>query len=337
MVKISVIIPVYNAAKYIIACVDSLLNQTLSDLEVILVDDHGQDNSIEIVKTHIEKHERKNMFHFTETTVNSGPGTARNVGMQVAEGKYVAFLDSDDWVEPAMYADLYESAVLHEADICYCHAIQENLWRHKFRILKNPMVSPGDFPHQNKSGFLVNHVANFWTFIYRRDFLKENTITFPPEKSAEDSYFIACNILCAKRIAMVNKPLYHYILRADSLSKIKNSERYIDKLSAFNRLLQVAKNNGLYTEYQMELDFIYIKKSYLMAALNYLTNAVNPQVIILKNIYKSLVANVPNYRTNLYYKTNYKVKILVILLHKMPRFSKFILSNAARLSCFNAF
>ncbi|HRR58655.1 MAG TPA: glycosyltransferase family A protein, partial [Paludibacteraceae bacterium] len=84
MPKISVIIPVYNAAETIVRCINSLLCQTLDDMEFILVDDHGQDNSIEIVKQHIAGHTREKQFIFTETSVNSGPGVARNMGIKLA-------------------------------------------------------------------------------------------------------------------------------------------------------------------------------------------------------------------------------------------------------------
>jgi glycosyltransferase involved in cell wall biosynthesis len=102
MPKISVIIPVFNAEKTIIRCIDSLLNQTLEDMEIIVIDDHGQDSSIEIIQKRIENHPKKNKFYFAKTSVNSGPGIARNIGLQMAKGDYVAFVESDDFVESDM-------------------------------------------------------------------------------------------------------------------------------------------------------------------------------------------------------------------------------------------
>ena len=122
MPKVSVIIPVYRAVATIVRCVESLLLQTLADLEVILVDDHGGDESLELVKALLANHHRKAMFHFAVTPQNSGPGEARNVGIQLAKGEYVAFLDSDDWVEATMYEELYNTATAYEAEVACCDA-----------------------------------------------------------------------------------------------------------------------------------------------------------------------------------------------------------------------
>jgi glycosyltransferase involved in cell wall biosynthesis len=327
MPKISVIIPVYNVEKYIITCINSLLHQTLDDLEVIVVDDHGQDNSISLLKAHIENHERKNMFRFAETIVNSGPGIARNVGLQIAQGEYVAFLDGDDWIEPAMYKELYNVATQETTDICYCYVQQEDIKEKPIRILQNPQIQQGAFTQQDKRHFLVNYAAYCWLYIYRRDFLLTNNIVFPLEKNAEDSYFVACCVLCAERIASVNKPLYHYRQIKNSLSQRKDDKRYIEKLSVFNRLLQFAKTKGLYDDFYNELNFIYLKKAFIMATLNYLNNAAKPQVKTLKEIYQLLITNVPDYKRNKYYKNSFKIRSIVIFLKKMPRLAVVVLSR----------
>jgi len=295
MPKISVIIPVYNAEKTVVRCVDSLLNQTLQDMEVIIIDDHGQDESIKIIQNHIAEHPRKNMFRFAETAVNSGPGEARNIGLQLAKGEYVAFVDSDDWVENEMYATLYETAIEHSAELCYSYVFFENFDESKRRISKTIPVPQGLLDDKTKRDFLENFRCHFWVYIYRRDFLSKFNIVFSPEKGVEDNYFLTCCVLCAERISYVNRPFYHYVYYPNSLSNRKNETLYLDKLTVFGRLFDFAKTHNLYENYRKELQFVYFKKAYLVATLNYLKNAKRPKIKVLREIYNELLNVCPDY------------------------------------------
>jgi glycosyltransferase involved in cell wall biosynthesis len=330
MSKISVIIPVYNAEKTIVRCIDSLLNQALQDMEVIIVDDHGQDNSIKIIQHQIAEHPLKYRFKFAKTDANSGPGTARNVGLQMAQGEYVAFVDSDDWVEPDMYSSLYETAKQHSADLCHCSAVWENPKKNQQRVLSNISVKQGSFSNENKRYFLANFKSYFWFYIYRREILNENKITFPPEKDSEDIYFLTCNILYAKSIAHVDKPMYHYIYDSNSLSRFKNEKRYLERLSTFRRLFDFAKTHHFYDEYKQELQFVYLKKAYLSAVINYLTNAKCPQAKILQNIYQEFIEICPDYTKNTLYKIHFLFRFSVIVLYRMPNFACLILPSILR-------
>lgn len=326
MPKISIIIPVFNATEYIINCINSLLKQTLQDIEVILVDDHGEDNSIEKSKKHIKSQNKLDKFLFLETPKNSGPGEARNIGINAATGDYIMFVDSDDWIEENMCFELYRVAQKRKSDICYCYAWQNNVKKKK-RLLKNPLITQGEFKIKDKRYFLVNYISYFTTFLYRKSFLIENKIYFPPVKSAEDSYFVACCILCAKHVAWVEKALYHYILHPNSLSTNACEKRYISKLTAFNELISFSKNNNSYHSFQNELDFIYIKKAYLMSCLDYLKHAQKPKNNVLNKIHNSLLKTAPNYKTNIYYRKSYKIRFLTYLLTKFPNFCVNILSK----------
>jgi len=317
MPKVSVIIPVYRAEKYIIECIDSLLNQTLKEIEVIVVDDHGGDNSISLIKEYIEIHERKDIFRFISTKNNLGPGIARNVGMETAEGEYIAFLDSDDKASPSMYKELYDMAKLQSADLSFCHIQLEDNTGKSIRILRNQQTAQGIFTQKEKRRLLVNSVAYLWSYIYRREYLQTNLILFPPEKSSEDSYFLTCCLMCAKRISYVDKPLYHYRQIDNSLSHRKNDKRYLDKLSVFKRLFKYEVEHEL-TDYNEELQFIYLKKAFIIGSIEYLKNTSRPQVNLLKEIYTDLITTIPNYRKNKYYKSNIKVRTLVVLLKHMP-------------------
>ena len=170
MVKVSVIVPVFNARDYIIPCVESLVNQSLDEIELLFVDDHGTDDSIDAVRNFLDAYSGKKQFRFLETTVNSGPGVARNVGIEAAAGEYVAFVDSDDWIEREFCESLYKAASRRNADIAFCNLRQDNLRDGSSTQLCNPEVSSGDFSVRKHKEFLPRFVSYFTTYLYRREF-----------------------------------------------------------------------------------------------------------------------------------------------------------------------
>ena len=131
MVKVSVIVPVYNVENYIEKCLDSLLNQTLDDIEIIVVNDGSTDNSANIIK---EKYVNKIVYLEKE---NGGLSDARNFGLPHAKGKYIAFLDSDDYIEPTMYEKMYSVAEKEEADMVECDFYWEYPNKVKEDVRKN--------------------------------------------------------------------------------------------------------------------------------------------------------------------------------------------------------
>ncbi|MBQ0024785.1 MAG: glycosyltransferase [Bacteroidales bacterium] len=252
MARISIIIPVYNAEKYILTCLRSIAAQTLDSIEVILVDDHGGDNSMDIARQFASKHPSI-AWKYTKTQVNSGPGAARNNGLSVANGEYVCFVDADDWIEQDFCEQLYRTASDHGADIACCDIYFGD------QIRRNPSTS-------DKRLFLRRCTAYFQTFIYRRDMLVSNKIVFPGTHSAEDTCFLACSLICSKKMASVHLPLYHYVIYPSSVSQKADRFRASHRLASFRYLIDFAKQRGLYEEYRFELTWILFKKGWLMAA-----------------------------------------------------------------------
>ena len=118
--KVSIISPVYNCAPFIVECIQSLLAQTCQDFEVLLVDDHGTDDSISVARAFVEQQGMGEKFRFLQTPCNSGPGIARNIGIEAAKGEYVAFIDSDDVWEPTFIEKLIRAAESSKADLAFC-------------------------------------------------------------------------------------------------------------------------------------------------------------------------------------------------------------------------
>ena len=333
MVKVSVILPVYGVAQYIVKCTESLLAQTLDDMEFIYVDDHGPDNSIELVKQTIAGHPREGQFCFLKPEHNMGAGMARNFAIPQAQGEYIAFVDSDDWVEPTMFEELYNEAQKQGGvDLCYCQASKDYLDGKPSEILRSPEVEPGDFTPEKRRHFLANYVSYFWTFIYRREQIENNAIRYPEERSADDSYFVACNLLTAKTIARVDKPFYHYLIRPGSVVTTKNSTKYQKRLAVFGHLMEYAKSHGVYEEYKSEVDYIYLKKGCLSSVLNYIYNTSDPQREVLAEIMSELDRQIPDYADNPYLCRRTALRALVHLIRRCPRTALCILPVYVKLT-----
>lgn len=320
MPYVSIIIPVYNAGPYIEACMASLVAQTLDNIEVLLVDDHGRDDSMELARRFVEAHPSGKTFRFLTTPHNMGPGPARNVGIEAAQGEYVAFVDSDDVVEPGFCELLYREAKQYDADLTYCQA--QLVKRDEILPMSNPLVKNGPFDGEQRRFFLTHYTTLFVSFLYRRSLLNEYGIRFPSTRSAEDSYFLTCSLLAATRIACVDKSLYHYLVHDGSLSEVRNPKRYQDKIQSFDLLMQFAREKGLYEPDKAELDYIYLKKAYLLGIFTYIYNEDYPQTLVLNNIYNHLLSYVPYYKRNSYYREDYRMRLLHTLIRTFPALAK---------------
>ena len=320
MPKISIIIPIYNTGPYIEACLASIVAQTLDNIEVLLVDDHGRDDSIERAQRFVDTHPGNKTFRFLATPHNMGPGPARNIGIEAAQGEYIAFIDSDDVVERDFCEQLYTAARQYDADLAYCQA--QLVKGPETQPMNNPVIESGAFSGEKRCFFLTHYTTLFVSFLYRRSLLNEYGIRFPSTRSAEDSYFLTYSLLAAKRIACVDKPLYHYLVHDESLSEVRNPKRYQDKIQSFDLLMQFAREKGLYEPDKAELDYIYLKKAYLLGIFTYIYNEDYPQTLVLSKIYNHLLSFVPYYKRNLYYRKDYKMRLLHTLIRSFPALAK---------------
>lgn len=317
--KISVIIPVYGVAQYIESCTQSLLNQTMvDDIEFLYVDDHGPDNSIELVQQMIENHPRKSQFRFLRPEHNMGAGMARNFAIPQATGEYIAFVDSDDTIDPNMFEMLYNEAHRYDVDLCCCQMQKYFPDGSTGDIMENPHVAPGKLTHDKRAYILTHYVSLFCSFLFRRTMLIDNDIHFAEERSADDSFFVSCALMIAQSIAYVDEPFYHYLMRPGSVTTTKDSNKYQKRLAVFSKLVQYAKDHNVYTEFKPEIDFIYIKKGYLSSVTNYIINSSQPRHAVYDEIYQELLRLIPDYRQNPYLKKKFSIRTLIFLIRKLP-------------------
>lgn len=330
MPHISIIIPVYNADPYIEACLASLVAQTKDDIEVLLIDDHGHDDSIERARQFVENHPSSKTFRFLSMPHNMGPGPARNMGIEAAQGEYIAFVDSDDVVEPDFCEQLYDAASKHNADIAYCQA--QLLKGNETQPIGNPVIENGEFSGKKRRFFLTHYTTLFVSFLYRRSLINEYGIRFPSTRSAEDSYFLTCSLLAAKRIACIDNPLYHYLVHNESLSEVRNPKRYQEKIKSFDLLIQFARDKGFYEDDKEELDYIYLKKAYLLGIFTYIHNEDYPQTLTLCKLHNHLLSYVPYYKRNAYYQKDYRMRLLHTLIRSCPALAKKLIPAYIRIT-----
>lgn len=221
MYKISVIIPIFNSEIYLKKCLDSVLNQTLNEIEIILIDDGSTDSSLQIIKQYAKKY--TNIKY--KTKINEGQAIARNLGIKMASGEFITFVDSDDYIELNMLEKLYNIAKLENSDIVLCDYIEEYGDKN---IEKKSLYIDSD--NINKSYILC--VAGPCSKIIKTDLFKNNNIKFLENNIYEDLAIIPSLALYSKNISYCEEILYHYIIRQNSTMQ---QTEYNNKLeSIFN-------------------------------------------------------------------------------------------------------
>lgn len=233
--KVSVIIPVYNARKYLRQCLDSVVNQSLREIEVICVDDCSTDGSAELLDDYAARDVRVQIIK-NETNLHAGP--SRNRGLQCAKGEYILFLDADDWLAENSLEPLYLETAGRKADISRCRALEYDnttgtVSRNEFSYLKNVpgflfhrVIRYCQFPHT-----LTKVNVAPWGGLYRRDFLLKNGLGFDSLICSNDRPFYCKTILAAKRVVFLKTELIYYrVNNASSLvgSRAKNFACHFD-------------------------------------------------------------------------------------------------------------
>lgn len=253
--KISIIIPVFNTEKYLKRCVNSCLSQSFHDIEIILVDDCSKDGSRDIILDYANKYPDKVKYIFQKE--NHRQGAARNRGMEIAKGEYLAFVDSDDWIEPDMCELLYKKAKELDADMVGANYFLS--WDDRDEI-KTVNITPDicGIMDTYKKGEYVKHYGMFWTRIYRRSFLLESKLRFPEDTFYEDAFFNFYSVLYANTIGHIDKALYHYYQENQSTVRNRNNPRQYERIKLAEELFGYGSKQKELADYQKIIDYKYI-------------------------------------------------------------------------------
>ena len=259
MKKVSVIVPVYNAEKYLERCILSILNQTLNDCEIILINDGSKDSSQEIIDQYKKQYPDKIK---TKSITNSGAAEARNVGLKMAKGEFIGFVDSDDYIDKTMYEKLYNKAITDHADIVVCGYFTED--EERIRSFQTGYLEQyGKSVSENPNTFVYG-VPYLWNKIYKREIIEENNIIFDRSlRIFEDLDFVYSAYPHANKISKVSEALYYYIKMNEESLTANFSEKFFDIFPAIQKLKVYYKKIGRYDELEDYVIYTALNHAYI--------------------------------------------------------------------------
>ena len=249
--KISVIIPVYGVEKYIAKCIESIKVQTFTDFEVFLINDGTKDNSVAVAEDAIAGDERFIILH----KENGGQGSARNLGLDNARGDYIAFIDSDDWVEPRYLQAMYEKITEEDADVCTCDVLYVDINGKIVREFKN---NPLGYYENNDYLMACWYVSNFMCDkLFKKNMFDEARFNISM-RTNEDVYLLF-DLLYGRRIVSAPRFLYNYLQRPAATSKGAPPTFIQDRIKIVNKQIAFAKEIGRFDSDKKYLLVVYLK------------------------------------------------------------------------------
>ena len=297
MVDISIIVPIYNASKYLKKCLDSLVNQTKKELEFILINDGSTDDSESIIKSYNDSR----IKYFKRS--NHGIGKTRNFGISKSTGKYIMFLDSDDYLEENACEILYKKIEKEKLDVVVCdfyRVVNDSKIIEKIASFKNTSL-------KDNPNLLLNVNLAPWNKIYRSDLIKNNNIKFIEDLKYEDAPFVVLSLLKSKKIGKVDKTLVYYTIHEKSETTVRD-ERIFDIIKIVDIIRSYFKD---YSWSREVIDTLTIK-----ILVNYNIQGRNIKDKDIRNkfideTFSYLEKNIPNYKSNIYFKERSMLKSFI--------------------------
>lgn len=252
-VKVSVIIPVYNAAAHLRECLDGVLQQTLREIEVICVDDGSTDESPEILKEYQQKDDRVQVIR----QANAGAGAARNNGLQYAKGEYLSILDADDFYEPNMLETAYEAAKKADAQIAVfaCDLYENTTGKYRpctYSIRESLLPDHQPFAATDVSSDIFKLFVGWaWDKLFKASFVKENGLYFQEQRTTNDMLFVFSAVVRAQRIITLSQVLIHHRREAGSLS-VTREKSWMCFYNALIALRDQLNTWGLYQRFEQD-------------------------------------------------------------------------------------
>lgn len=298
MSKVSIIVPVYNVEDYIEKCLNSLINQTLRDIQIIIVNDGSTDKSKDIIQKYLDD----DRILYLEKE-NGGLSDARNYGIPYATGDYIGFIDSDDFIEYDMYEKMYNKAIEENSDMVEC----DFYWEYTNKKKEDIGVL-----YDNKKEALIKARVVAWNKIIKKEILNKTKIIFPKGLRYEDIEFTYKIIPHLEKISFVKEPLVHYIQRNTSIANTQN-ERTGEIFNIFDNVISYYKEKNLYDEYKEELEYSYVR-ILLCSSLKRITKIKDKQIRkkIIDKTWKMLNNTFPNWKKNKYIKKSKSIKNMYI-------------------------
>ena len=300
--KLSIIVPVYNMAsdKKLEYCMDSLVNQTVEDYEIIAVDDCSTDNSFAILQDYERRFPGK--VHAIHSEVNKHQGGAKNIGLKVAKGDWIGFIDSDDWITPDMYRKLIERAEETGADLVGCDYCLTN--EHSMnvgRIIPNNKKEQSGILDVQKRRSLILDGGSLVVKIYRRSMILENDLWFPEDIFYEDNALGNSYLVLAKHFEYIEEPMYYYYQHDASTVHTISQRRCEDRMAAGRIMLEEARRHHFYDDFVPELEYRFTHLFYVNTLFGYMAGADKTKISFVKALGREMKQTFPDFEKNPYY------------------------------------
>ena len=306
MPKVSIIVPVYNVEKYLEKCLLSLVNQTLEDIEIIVVNDGTKDNSQDIIDRFKKEYPSKIVSLIKK---NGGLSDARNFGIDHAKADYIGFVDGDDYVDVSMFEKMYNKAISKNFDLVVCNLN----YVYDYDVVPTSSNVPDDTDNIKKAMLSIYPTA--WNKLYKKDLINKYKLRFKKGVWFEDVEFVYRLLPYIKNIGVVKECFYEYVQREGAISKTYD-ERLYHYIDNFNGIVKFYKDNNLFDEYYKELEYAYVRYIYgtfIKQAMNY------PKKLFAKAVEdarENVKREFPKYRHNKYFYNG--IKGLYMIFYNKP-------------------
>ena len=301
---ISVIVPVYNTSLYLKKCLSSILKQTFSDFEIIVVNDGSTDDSQKIIDK-IKKKYPKKIKSFIKK--NGGLSSARNYGIKKASGDYIAFVDSDDWIEKEYLEKLYNTAIRGDYDITVCDTIKD--YSDHQEVLRTNL----EYSNDTAKNYIISYPM-VWIRLFKRELFEEDYL-FTEKILYEDLCLAPTFVNKTQKIGFVNLPLYHYVQRDNSIMHQKDfSNNLYDIIKVLEIVYNSFENNNNLEKYHDEIEYLYITHLLRSTTLRFLHYSGGQTKLTKVNYI--IKTRFPNWKKNIYFKkSSFKLRLICRLAY----------------------
>ncbi len=321
--KLSIIVPVYNmtADGKLNYCLDSLVNQTIDDYEIIAVDDCSTDDSLAVLKDYEARFPGK--FYAIHSEVNKRQGGAKNIGLKLAKGEWIGFIDSDDWITPDMYERLIKRAEETGADMAGCdYSLVEKHSMEVGQIVHNNKVQQSGVLDREKRRSLILDGGSLVVKIFKRSMILEKDLWFPEHIFYEDNALGNSYLILANHFEYIQEPLYFYYQHDTSTVHTISPKRCEDRMEAGRLMLEEAKRHGYMEEFHPELEYSFTLLFYINTLFTYMAGVKRTKYRFVKAMGKEMRQTFPDFMDNPYYKerTHAEEKKLIEMQQKSTLF-----------------
>ena len=301
--KLSIIVPVYNMAsdQKLEYCMDSLVNQNIEDYEIIAVDDCSTDDSLMILKDYERRFPDK--VRAVHSEINRHQGGAKNIGIKMAKGDWIGFIDSDDWITPDMYSKLIARAEETGADVVGCDycLTREHSMKVGQVVPNNKKEQSGVLDTQKRRSLILDG-GSLVVKIFRRSMIVENELWFPEDIFYEDNALGNSYLVLAEHFEYIEEPMYYYYQHDASTVHTVSVKRCEDRMAAGRIMLEEARRHHYYDDFKPELEYSFALLFYVNTLFTYMAAVDRTKISFVRALGNEMKAAFPDFEKNPYYQ-----------------------------------